>query len=283
MGMPPDIAPIRNKTAKDKPWEGNISKKPWDYQVSATIAVLDAVEPLKLAVQLLQLQTIKPYIILVDTGSTPENYKEIEQLRSENIEVHSLKLNAVEHPSDFVAMACDLAGSVCRTKYMLWTHADCFLTRRDVIEELLELCDTENPVVGYRLSPRAHDNWKDMFGHTLTMTEMSKYLEYRIMWNLKQFCNFYGFPNHKPDESRPNLPDTEYFANLIYQDCGVKATLIGDEENFKRNITDHFDHCRSFASGMLYAPEYYKICQTWMNDAMKDARARIKEWGKDGL
>jgi len=120
------FAPIRNMIIEEKPWEGICKIKPWEYQVTAVIPVLDTYESLSLCVELLRLQTVKPYIIVVDTGSTKENIEKINNLIDEDLEVHSIKLNGVEHPSDFVAMAMDLAQSLCRTKYLFATRR-CFL------------------------------------------------------------------------------------------------------------------------------------------------------------
>ena len=132
--MIPSIAPIRDDLNNSIPWEGDCVNRPWSYQITAVVPVIDTVEELKVCVELLQLQTIQPFIIIIDTGSTEANYKEIEKLRSEDIEVHSIRLNGVLHPSDLPAMAMDLGFSLCRSDYLFATHSDCFLSRINLLE-----------------------------------------------------------------------------------------------------------------------------------------------------
>ncbi|MCA9046463.1 MAG: hypothetical protein KDA69_19205, partial [Planctomycetaceae bacterium] len=51
------IAPIRDRVLSERPWEGNAQKKPWHYRVTAVIPVIDTVDLLEMAVELLRLQT----------------------------------------------------------------------------------------------------------------------------------------------------------------------------------------------------------------------------------
>jgi len=67
----------------DPPHEGRIQPKPWDYRVTAAIPHLNTIEPLKMCVRLLLAQTERPYILIVDTGSSSEALKELEAMRSE--------------------------------------------------------------------------------------------------------------------------------------------------------------------------------------------------------
>ena len=59
------VAPLETP---DK-WWGDIRHKTSDYRVSITIPHLDTFEMLELAVQMWRKQTVKPYLIIVDTGS----------------------------------------------------------------------------------------------------------------------------------------------------------------------------------------------------------------------
>ena len=153
----PEFAPLRRGVMQAKPWEGACSHKPWQYDAAVMIPVLDCVEPLPLVVDLLRLQTLKPYIILVDTGSLPEHFAKVESLRAPDLEVHSLRLNGFEHSSQSVAMACDVGFAVCQSRFLFLTHTDCFLRSRTVLEEFAELCQ-DHPVVGYQISPRPHED-----------------------------------------------------------------------------------------------------------------------------
>lgn len=272
-----DIAPIRNLTTEQKPWEGNLTKKPWEYEVCAAIPVLDTIDELELVIELLQLQTIKPYIIVIDTGSSEENLSKLQGLRKENVEIHSLRLHGVIHPSDFPAMAMDLAVAICRSPYLLCTHADCFLTRQNAIEDLLKITKVKK-IAGYRITPRQHKDWSTMVGHTWTMLCMDTLLKIGASWSLWRLAKLFQIENHRPNPMTPNWPDTELLINYIFKENGFEPYLIGTEENFQRNITFDFDHCRTLTSGMLYSPEYYKKAKSWADDAKRQAKERIASW-----
>lgn len=272
------IAPVRNTKTIDAPWEGICKKKPWQYNVTAAIPVLDTFECLEICVKLLQLQTEKPYILIIDTGSCEEELEKINSLRSENVEVHSLRLNGTQHPSDFPAMAMDVAFTLCRTEYLFATHADCFLRRKDLLAELLNIVKTETPVAGYEISPRAHSDWKGMVSHTATMFNISAMDKIGFGWSLRRLANIYGLKDYKPNPMRPSFPDTEILGNYILRYYKITPRLIGSELNFCRHTDDNIDHCRSITSGKLYSPPYFAEASKWMADAKEEALQRIKEW-----
>lgn len=281
------IAPIRNASTHSSPWEGSISIKPWEYKVTAVIPVLDTFESLRLCIDLLKLQTIKPYIIVIDTGSIEENFKNIESLRNEDLEVHSLRANGVQHPSDFVAMAMDFGQSLCRTEYLFATHSDVFLRKRNFLENVLSMCgdhivDKEKfPVVGYEMSPRQHSDWKGMISHTASMYYLRTLDKIGFGWSLRRLASLYNMCDYKPNPMRPNWPDTEILGNVILRQYKIPTKIIGSESNFERNLDDNIDHCRSITSGLLYSPEYYKKANEWFEDAKKQALTRIESWKKE--
>lgn len=272
-------APIRNKDVESKPWEGE-GKKPWHYRVTAAIPHLDTPETLPVIIDTLRMQTERPFIQIIDTGSTPENLEQVESLRSEDVEVHVLRLNGVRHPSDFPAMAMDLAQSACRTEYLFCTHADCFLRERTVVEGMVELC-REHKAVGYEISPRLHDDWRGMLGHTCTMFHIPTLDRLGAGWSMRRLATMYGLENHEPDPMRPNWPDTELLINYQLREAGITPFLIGSEKNHQRNQTRHFDHCRSLVSGRLYSPEYAAKSQKWLDKAMRDAKQRLESWREE--
>lgn len=276
--MSTTYAPIKNKLTIASPWEGSSSRKPWQYLVTAVIPVLDTPDELELVIRLLELQTEKPFIQIIDTGSTPENWHKIELFRKEGVEVHQLRFDGVMHPSDFPAIAMDFAFSSARTKFLMATHADCFLMRRDVIEELLVECIPEVPIVGYEITPRLHDDWHGMISHTCSMYYMPVMDEIGVGWSLRRLCRLFGIENLKPDPLSPNWPDTELLINYIARDAGIKSKIIGTEENFARTLDDRIDHCRTLTAGKLYSPEYFVTASAWAEDAMQKARVRIAEW-----
>jgi hypothetical protein len=272
------VAPLRGVPVRRKPWEGICPRKPWDYPVAAAIPVLDTIEPLRLVVELLRLQTERPYIVVIDTGSKPALLREIESLRALDLEVHSLRLNGVRHPSDFPAMAMDLAFSVCRSPYLFATHADCFLRNRTLLAEMVALCQSHSPVVGYELTPRQHPDWKGMVGHTCTLFDMSVMDRIGAGWSMRRLVRAYDIETHEPHPDRPNWPDTELLINYIVRERGIVPHLIGHEENFARNRDDNIDHCRTLTGSLLYNPAHYEKARKWTEEAMEEARARIAAW-----
>ena len=273
-----DHAPIRDKMAVFKPWEGSNPIKPWEYKVTAAIPVLDTFEQVEICLELLRMQTTRPFIVIIDTGSTQDELEKIISLRAEDVEVHSLRMNGVMHPSDFPAIAMDLAFSMCRTSLLYATHADVFVRRRDFLESMVGMCDQSSPVVGYEISPRAHEDWKGMVSHTATMYHMETMDKIGFGWSLGRLCNQFGISNHKPDPRRPGWPDTELLGNYIMRQNDISPRLIGSEQNFERTLDLNIDHFRSFTSGKLYSRSYYRVVSEWYEDAKKAALERIDEW-----
>jgi len=282
-----EIAPVRNKTTIFSPWEGSCVKKPWEYQVTAVIPVLDTYDSLKLCIDILRLQTIKPYIIIIDTGSLEDNLKKIESLRDQDVEVHSIRLNGVQHPSDFVAMAMDLGQSLCRTEYLYATHSDVFLMKRNFLEHLLSMCGDhildkdKHPAIGYEMSPRQHSDWQGMISHTASMYYLRTLDKIGFGWSMRRLASLYNLPDYKPNPMRPNWPDTEILGNIILRQYKIPTKIIGKESNFQRNQDENIDHCRSITSGLLYSPEYYAKASEWFEDARNQALLRIESWKKE--
>jgi hypothetical protein len=275
------ISPVRGLTPKDFPWEGDCPKKPWDYEITAAIPVLDSFDCVELCVDLLRLQTVRPFIILIDTGSTEEQAGKIAGLRDIDLEVHSLRLNGVMHPSDYPAIAMDLAFSMCRTPFLYATHLDCFLRRRNFLEDMLNWVKTKSPVVGYEISPRSHADWKGMVSHTASIYHMETMDKIGFGWSLRRLCNLHGLADHFPNPETPNWPDTEILGNVILRHFKIEPHLIGQEKNFCRNLDESIDHCRSIVSGRLYSPLYEKKAKEWLAQAKKEAKERIELWKKE--
>ena len=273
-------SPITNTTVQLKPWTGPYSKKPWEYGVEVGIPIIDNIDTLPYVIDLLRLQTIKPHIVLIDTGSSEENYQKISDMRCDDIEVHSIRLNAARHPSDYPAIAMDLMMSLCRTKYLFTTHNDVFLKRRDVIEELLNKCNEYNPVVGYQMSPREHADWEKMVSHTCTLMHMPTMDKIGAGWSLRRLCNIKEV-EHKPNILGANWPDTEILLNYILWENGFHAELIGKEENQQRTSDDRIDHCRTLTAGRLYSPIYAEKANVWVLDAIEQAKERIALWTEE--
>ncbi len=276
-----EIAPAYGQLTIHDPWEGSNKIKPWHFQVTAVIPTINSPETLPLCVELLRLQTVKPYIMIIDTGSIDEHLPAIESLRDKDVEVHLIRLNGVRHPSDFPAMAMELAFSLCRTEYLFATHADCFLRRRDFLGHLIDLCKTKSPAVGYELSPRAHEDWKGMLSHTASMYHVATMDSIGFGWSLRRLCNRYNIVDYKPDPMKPNWPDTEILGNYIMKEHNITPHLIGGEGNGVRTLDENIDHFRSYAAAKMYSPPHFVKTKSWFELAKTEAEERIKQWREE--
>lgn len=279
------VAPIRGISVSQKPWTGKCKVKPWEYRVTAMIPVIDTFESLCACVEILRLQTERPYIIVIDTGSEKDNLQQILDLHDEDLEVHCIRHNGAQHPSDPVCFAMEAAQGMCRTEYMFATHSDAFIMRRDFLEWMLTLCGEEekglSPVVGYEMSPRNYEDWKGMISHTATMYHMPTMDRIGFGWSMRRLAAMCELPNHEPHPDRPNWPDTEILGNVILRQNEIKTTIIGKEFNFRRNIDENIDHSRSISLGMLYSPDYMKMSLSWFKQSIAEAKARIEKWKKE--
>ena len=269
------VTPTRDSTTVQR-WAGSLVKKPWDYKVCAAIPVIDSHDTLKVVVELLRNQTLRPYILVVDTGSTPENFKIIDGMRAEDLEIHSLRLHGTRNPADYAAMALDLAMTLCRSPYLLITHSDCFFRRFDLIDDLVKWCKNISPVVGYEITPRSHNDWQGMVSYTCTMLDMKVMDKIGAGWSLRRLANLFDIDNHEPNENRPTWPDTELLLNYLLQDNKIEPFLIGKEENFCRNIDVNIDHCRGASYAFLYNPDHYKDVRLGIDSAIQEATKRLK-------
>jgi len=275
-----ESSPFLGSQPQHKPWEGNCDKKPWEYEVTAVIPSLNTPETLPVCIELLRLQTVRPFIMIIDTGSTGEEWEATQKLIAPDVEVHSIKLHGVRHPSDYPAMAMDAAFAMCRTEYLFATHADVFLRRQDFVEDLLKLCKIESPVVGYQLSPRNHKDWKGMCSHTASMYHIPTMDRIGFGWNLRRLCNQYGIEDYTPVPSRPNWPDTEILGNYILKKHDITPHLVGEEENNERTLDENLDHIRSYTSLKLYGGENFARAKDLFNKAKENAEKRIEKWKK---
>ena len=251
------IAPFR-KTAKG--WEGSA---PWRrHAVEVCIPVIDPMDTLPEVLALLRLQTVSPYIVLIDTGSQPAQLEALEALRGPDVEIHRIASAGQRHASASVAVALDLAVSLCRSECLLMTHQDCFLRRRAAVSALLERLNPHNPVAGYQISPRQIPDWQMMVGHTWTGLHLPTIRQTSARW---------GFDGQKDF-------DTEYGFCRALQRCGIVPEMLGTEENYRRNINLDFDHVRSWPSAGLYSATHRAKASAWMAEALSEARQRVKAW-----
>lgn len=266
---------------KNDGYLGKIEQKPWDYACEAWIPFMDTVDTLPYVIELLRLQSSRPFIVLVDTGSTKENFERVEDQYGDDkdIELHRLRFKSVRHSSDYPAIAMDLAMSGCRSDHLFCTHSDVFLKRQDILERLIELCDEFRPAVGYRMTPRDHAEWEKMVSHTCTMLHIPTMDRINASWSLRKLCHRKGLefiPNHP--KMGNNWPDTEILINYILWENNFTAKLIGSEQNHVRTNDERIDHCRSLTAARLYCRKSAKDRQGWVDDAINEAKKRIKLW-----
>lgn len=272
------VAPVRAQTA-NRPWEGSASVKPWEFRVQIAIAHCDTPELLEVALPLWRLQTVRPFVCIVDTGSSAENMSRLLALEADDVEVHCVRSRGLRHASSLVSVALDVAAAANLQEYQFHTHTDVFPRRRDLLESLIDQCDAETPVVGYEISPRSHVRgalahlWRGMVGHTCTMLHAPTIRSHGIAWHIERGFEDLGLAR-EPDGNT----DTEVPFNLLLRKHGLRVKLIGHDENYSRQITDDFDHFRSFGSSLLYAPNYHAKCREWAEAAIADARQRTIEW-----
>ena len=278
---------------KDGQCHGSLKKLPRDYDFTVVIPNFECVEMLEASVNLWREASPQPYIIIIDTGSCVSTVKRIEELRGNNCEIHYLRAHSWMHPSEPVSMAMDLATMHCQTKWMMATHADCFPRARDLFDQFRVIAEEqESPCVGYQITDRPHwvvngerchdSDW--MVGHTMTLIDRDYFEKNRILWSLRAGCATKGWDIslHGNPVNKPNVIDTEVFINYELKRLGKPPVLIGDrEENYVRNVNQHFDHVRSAPSAMIYAKAGSVIRRNqveWKGKAIALAKSRLKRW-----
>lgn len=215
---------------------------PLDYRISLCIPHLDTPEQLELGIALWRQQTVRPYLIVVDTGSPRDVCRRLELLRGPDCEVHYLAPVKRRHPSACVAHALDLAQLVCPTTYLLHTHTDVFPRRDDFLAWMLSQASPDDPVIGWRMSPRIHGPWEECVSHTATILHIPFCRQNCLNWNLETYLDETGWtaPWHG------GWPDTESGFHWSMKRAGLSPKLLGNEDNHCRNQTEWWDHTRSF-------------------------------------
>jgi hypothetical protein len=255
-------------------FQGRCLRKPWDYPITAAIPHLDTIEPLRMCIDLLRAQTMRPYIMVIDTGSPPSVLAELEELRAEDVEIHRVAAHAYRHASEPVTVAMDVAQALCRSERLFHTHSDCFLRRHNFLEDISKLCGPQAPVVGYRLSPRnwVTEEWEWMIGHTATMCFMPIIHRVGATWSFQRTHYDFGVPW----DLGPGWPDTETGFNYALRDAGIRPVFIGYDINFERQIDDNIDHVRSFPGSKMSDHNYHSKAKVWMKEALREGHERLR-------
>ncbi len=274
----PTIAPLAC-LGRERPWEGIAVRKPWEHQVTAAIPHLETPETLPVLLELLALQTVRPYVLLIDTGSSPAVVRRLEALRRSDVEVHYLRAHGYRHSSAPVTTAMDVAFALCRTPYLFCTHSDVFPRRRDLVERLLGLCRDDQPVVGYEMSPRPPTSgWRNVVSHTCTMLHMPTMRRIGATWSFERY-----WESGKAHPQQHGYPDTEQPFDRCLRRAGVYPYLIGHDTNARRYVDDNIDHVRSLSGLELYNRdgELHRHCRWNLDRALGEARMRLRAWRKE--
>ncbi|MEQ1862996.1 MAG: glycosyltransferase family A protein [Chthoniobacteraceae bacterium] len=249
------------------------TSRSWAHRVTACIAHLETPEPLRVCIELLRAQTERPYIIVVDTGSSLGTQAELAQMRAADVEIHLVRGHSYRHASEPVAVALDLAHARCHTEFLFHTHSDVFLQRFDFLSDLLALCTAANPVVGYRMTERHHPDWKHMVGHTSLMLHMPTINRAGAQWSMQRAHDRYGIPWCT---GKPGWPDTETGFNYDLWAAGIAPLFIeGQEKNFECFRDANINHVRSYPGAKQYSPAHFARAEIWMRQAMDEARALL--------
>jgi hypothetical protein len=314
------LAPLSGRGRQDMPWQGTLAKKPWDYRITAVIPHLETPEPLRACIELLRLQTERPYLMVIDTGSTPPVREELEAMRAEDLEIHYLAAHGYLRSSEAVAVAQDLAMALCRTEFLFCTHADCFLRRRDYLEWLMGRCGAPQSPKSKVQSPKpsetvsqngagvrkkgAGNQQSEISTHQSAISPAVGYQMSPRDWLTDQWEGMVSHTAtllHMPTMHRigaswsleraseefglprsafSSWPDTETCLNLVMRKAGIAPLLIGREENYKRQVDENVDHVRSFPGSLVYSPEYHQRARGWMDTALEEAKERAAAWSE---
>lgn len=252
-------------------------KSPWDYRVQLVLPHIDTIEQLEAIIPLWNLQTVVPWICVVDTGTSRDQWDRLLDLthKYSNVEVHFVCGREYFHASEPVSTALDVATARCQQEYQLHSHVDVAPMSRLLVETWMAHCVSANPVVGFEISPRdekqgkLRDMWRGMVGHTITMLHMPTIDQQPIPWRLTLGHQQFGM-----DEST----DTEVPFNLHLREQGIEPLLLGSDINYERQTNEWFDHCRSYPSSKMYSPSYFATAEEWMKDWLQQARLRAAQW-----
>ncbi len=255
------------------------ARKPWEHQVTAAIPHLETPETLPVLLELLALQTVRPYILLIDTGSSPAVVRRLEALRRSDVEVHYLRAHGYAHSSAPVTTAMDVAFALCRTPYLFCTHSDVFPRRRNLVEWLLGRCRDDQPVVGYEMSPRpGTDGWRNVVSHTCTMLHMPTMRRIGATWSFERY-----WESGEAHPQQHGYPDTEQPFDRCLRKAGIYPYLIGHDANHVRTVDENIDHVRSLSGLELYNRdgELRRQCRWNLDRALGEARMRLRAWRKE--
>lgn len=258
-------------------WMGRAESHAAIAAVSVVICHLNTIDDLELGVAMWRAQTIKPYIIIIDTGSPSGLHARLEKMRGDDCEIHYIRTAAYVHSSAPVGVAMDLAFTVCPSQYLFSTHSDVYPRRQDFLEWMLGQCSAKTPVIGWQMSPRENierELWAESVSHTATIWHADTMRAIGLRWDFRWWFAATG------ESARPGWPDTESPPNLCLQLAGISPVLLGPEPNHELHETHWFWHARSQASVRAYGngSELCRRISAYGDEARRRAAALLAEW-----
>ena len=223
--------------------------EPWSHRATVAIPHLDTPDALDLCVRAWLSQSERPYILVVDTGSRLDSSRRCldDLAATDGIEVARLGISSrTEHSSDRVAIALDYAHARCPTEYLIHTHSDAVPTRRDVLHDLLHMCSSARPIVGWEMSPRGDGGElsRGCPGHVLLCCHQPTIDRLNLGWSIRRGDNRHGL-GRRPS-SVPGWPDTESGIGRDMAANAVAPHWCGREANAENQENDWFLHYRSY-------------------------------------
>lgn len=270
-------APDGNATDPKNRYMSQRARKPWDFDLEVSMPHYESLETLPTVIELLRTQTIRPFISIIDCGSSEETCKKLEAMRADDLEIHYHRFNGVRHISDFPATACDFAFSICRSAKLILMHTDVFLRAIDSLETMTDMCGKASPVIGFQMTPREHPGWKTAITHTFSVFHMEQMRRIGATWSLPRACEMLGC-EHSMTSEMGNMLDTETAISMVLQRAGIKPLFIGTEENFQMTRHPLVHHVRSFTGTGLYCQTKRIEAEARLAEAMAEAEKNLHDW-----
>ncbi len=237
----------------------------------------ESLDTLPTVIELLRAQTVRPFISVIDCGSSAETCATLEGMRADDLEIHYHRFNGVRHVSDFPATACDFAFSACRSPKLILMHTDVFLRAVDALETMLDMCDAGTPAVGFQMTPRERDGWQNAITHTFAVFHMERMRRIGATWALPRACDM-ARCDHSMTSSLGNMLDTETSISMVLEQHGIKPAFIGTEQNFEQTIHPLVRHVRTLTGSRLYCPVKRVAAEQRLAEAMTEAAENLKAW-----
>ena len=269
--------PHGNAEEPSQRWESTNDVKPWDFACEVSMPHYESLDTLGVVVALLRAQTIKPFISIIDCGSSRETCDKLEEMRAPDLEIHYHRFNGVRHLADFPATACDFAFSAARSETLVLMHTDVFLRRQDSLESLIVECTDKTPIVGFQMTPRGHPHWKFAVTHTFAAFRMKIIDGIGGGWSLRRAARYYGV-EHSINSALGDYLDTETCMAWLMTENGIAPHFIGEEKNFEATVHPLIRHVRTLTGSRLYCPTKRRDAEKRLGEAMEEAVANLALW-----